>query len=168
MPLNRPGVLPGVALLAALPGGCAGPGEPAAQLGSGELEWEAVDDDELEIIQGPQGGFHLLGSVRVAGIEAGDAEDLENPNNPTTRFDVEHDGASILLTGEFTQGLERTPLGTETWTHEVIGRFAILDIEDDDELHGERVNFSVEVTDVHGVTVSDALDVGLVRHPLNP
>jgi len=137
-------------------------------LGSGEVEWESLDDGELEIVQGPQGGFHLLGSVRVAGIEAGNPEDLEDPDNPTTQFDVVFEGASMLLTGDFTQGLERTPAGTETWTHQVVGRFAILDIEDDDELHGETVTFSVEVTDAHGVVVTDDVELDLVRHPLNP
>ena len=141
--------------------------EPAAIIGTGELEWVSMeDDDELEVILGSQSGYHLLGSVRVAGIEGGDADDLTNPANPTTRFDVILEGSSILLTGEFTQGLERT-VGNPEWTHEVIGRRAILDIEDDDDLEGETVLFSVEVTDIHGVVVSDEVSVEVIKHPLN-
>ena len=147
--------------------GCPSADDPAALIGGGELEWEDFDGD-AEIIQGPQGGFHLLGSVRVTGIEAGDPTDLQSPNNPTITFDVVHGDGSMLLTGEFTQGMEGTPEGTEGWTHQIVGRFAILDIEDDDELHGESVTFSVRVEDAFGVVVEDAVELDLERHPLNP
>jgi hypothetical protein len=148
--------------------GCT-PAEPRALLGAGEFEWEELEPgDEHEIIQGPQGGFHLLASVRVGGVEPGDPDDLEDPNNPTVRFDVLVDGASRSATGEFTQGLESTPPDASTWTHQVVGRFAILDITDDDELHGETAELTVEVRDVAGLVVTDALELELVRHPLNP
>ena len=46
--------------------------EPApldARLGAGEWEWEALEDGgDIAVIQGPQGGFHILGSVRVSGV----------------------------------------------------------------------------------------------------
>ena len=149
--------------------GCPADAEPDAILGAGEFEWEALEDgQEHEIIQGPQGGFHLLASVRVAGIEAGDPDDLQSPDNPTVQFDVLVGGDSWLDTGDFTQGLEPTPIGTETWTHQVVGRFAILDIEDDDELHGETAELTVEVQDVNGIVVTDSIELDLVRHPLNP
>ena len=164
MPVSLREILPLALLLA----GCPSPDEPAALIGSGEIEWESLDDGEAQVIQGPQGGFHLLASVRVTGIETGDPGDLLNANNPTAQFDVVLGGDSMLLTGDFTQGLERTPAGTDGWTHEVVGRFAILDIEDDDELHGETVTFSVSVEDVNGVTVTDSIELDLERHPLNP
>ena len=63
-------LLVGAALLI-LTQGCASSAIPAVEIGTGEIEFQPLDDgDMLDIIQGPQGGFHLLGSLRVKGIEA--------------------------------------------------------------------------------------------------
>ena len=49
----------------------------------------------------------------------------------------------------------------------MIGRFAILGIDSDGELDGEDVVFSVTVTDVDGVQVSDERRVTCVPDPRN-
>jgi hypothetical protein len=150
--------------------GCPSPGDevPAAQLGTGEAEFAGVDDgDVLQIVQGPQGGFHLLGSVRVKGLEPGDPRDLSSPDNPTVTFAVLHDGAEVQLLQPFTQGLEAVPSSAAPWTHEQVGRFVTLDIAADDDLDGETVTVRVQVDDVRGVTVRDEVTVDLEPHPFN-
>ena len=109
--------------------GCAAPekppkdeglGEPGIELGTGEWEWETLEGvTEMPIIQGPQGGFHFLGSVRVSGIEPGDP-DLANPNNPTTAFAVLLDGEDITMSATHTQGLDQTPNLDQVFRHQMV------------------------------------------------
>ena len=146
--------------------GCAP--EPALLLGSGEVDFEEVDDgDSMPVIQGPQGGFHLLASFLVAGVEAGDRRNLSDDRNPLITLDVEQDGASLILISPFVQGLAEAPDALRPWTHQLIGRFAILDIAADHELDGATVTLSARVDDVHGVAVSDSIQVDLFPHPDN-
>ncbi len=146
--------------------GCAS--EPALVLGTGEIDFQEVDNGaSMPIIQGPQGGFHLLASFLVLGVEAGDRQNLGDENNPSITLDVDHEGDSIILISPFVQGLEEAPLSARPWTHQLLGRFAILDIVVDDELDGETVTLSARVDDAHGVTVSDSVSVDLYPHPDN-
>jgi len=159
----------GLALALVLLGGCAGPGteDPGMQLGTGEVEFEAVQDgDTLPVIRGPQGGYHVLGSLLAKGLEAGDSEDLTSDRNPTVTFDVMHGGESILLIGPFTQGLDDAPSSADPFTHQVVGRFLILSATDA-ELDGETVTISVRIDDVDGVSLDDEISVELEPHPFN-
>ena len=63
---------------------CASAVDPEVLLGTGEYEFETLEDgDEIDIVYGPQGGYHLLGSIRIKGLEAGDYTDLSHVSNPT-------------------------------------------------------------------------------------
>jgi hypothetical protein len=147
-----------LSLLLACGGPDAGQVPVEGQLGTGEWEWEAlVDGDEIPVIQGPQGGFHLLGSVRVAGLETGDPDDLSESQNPTTSFHVWRGSTDLTPGARYVQGLDPVTDDIEPFTHEMIGRFAILDIDDDDELDGVELLFEVVVEDVQGELASDAL-----------
>ncbi|MEE2751661.1 MAG: hypothetical protein VX519_09540 [Myxococcota bacterium] len=153
---------------------CTQSGEPAdsvtpqAKIGTGEWEWaELSDGAEIEVIQGPQGGFHLLGSVRVAGIESGDPESLGDADNPTSTFQVWVEGVPLAPSAVYVQGLEPILGEGAPFSHEMVGRFAILDIESDDVLDGVSVEFEVEVVDVEGVVVQDSRSLLAVPHPLN-
>ena len=157
----------GVAL-ATLAGCPSAPQDPAAELGTGTTEFEALDaGDSVFVVLGPQGGYHIEGSLRVVGIETGDPEDLASAQNPTITFDVLHGGASILTIPPITQGIAEAPPDAAPFTHELLGRRLILSIGDDAELDGEALTLSVSVQDVGGVFVSDAVDVVGEPHPLN-
>lgn len=161
-------ILPAALLLAA----CGSDAEddpvlpPSLELGTGEVEFESIDDgDDVWVIQGPQGGFHILGSIRVTGVERGDPDDLEDPDNPTTEFQVYRGTERLdVLGARYTQGLDRFEPGV----YGMIGRFVILDIIEDDEVAGDTLHVTVDVTDVNGVQLSDELDVVAVPHPQNP
>jgi len=162
---TRPFLLACALGLAACPSGSEDPG---VLLGTGEVEFETVGDgDTMQVIRGPQGGYHLLGSVLVKGMEAGDPDDLGSDRNPTLTFDVVHDGASIILIDSITQGLEDAPASQAPFTHQVVGRFVVLDITSDAELDGETVTMSITVEDVQGETQSDDVTVDLEPHPFN-
>ena len=45
--------------------------EPTLTIGSGEYKWEDLSEgDEVEMVHGPQGGWHMLGSARIAHTES--------------------------------------------------------------------------------------------------
>jgi hypothetical protein len=143
----------------------AGPPSITLATGAEEIE-ELTEGGDIYIVQGPQGGFHFYGSFYASGIEPGDPDDLSDPDNPTGEFRV-FEGATrvdIAQANEFTQGLEPIP---GTGGVGKIGRLVILDISDDAELDGASVRFEVEVTDVHGVTVSDQRMLTAIPHPAN-
>jgi len=76
-----------VPLLLILAMGCSTPEPPAPFLafGTGERTFEPLmDGDDGVVIQGPQGGHHLLGSIQIAGVVPGTDGDLSDPDNPTT------------------------------------------------------------------------------------
>jgi hypothetical protein len=86
-------------------------GDPAAVIGTGELEFEPLGDgDELYVVLGPQGGYHLNGSVRVQGVAPGNPDDLLDPDNPTTEFRAFVGDQRVDAGGaRYTQGLDPAP-----------------------------------------------------------
>ena len=143
-------------------------GDPMIELGTGEWEWESLEGTtELPLIQGPQGGFHFLASVRVAGIEPGVAQDLSDPTNPTTKFVIWMNGEDITMTGTYVQGLDRAPEDAAPFFHEMVGRFVIVDITADEELDGVEVEMSVDVTDIHGTHLNMSRWFTAYPHPFN-
>lgn len=156
------------------PGGSGGEGEPVVEVGTGEYEFEAITEgQELQVIQGPQGGFHVLGSLRCQGLVPGDRDDLGAADNPTVTFDVVIDGESFILfedgesTAEYTQGLDAYQGSDGDWTNEMTGRLVKLDIASDDEVEAREATVSVVVADVEGDVGSDSIEVVLVPHPFN-
>ena len=130
--------------------------------------WEDLEDgDRIPVIQGPQGGWHLLGSVRMMGLEAGDHTDLQNAKNPTTQFEVWYEGTNYTPDSSYTQGVRPGPSDAAPFSHEMVGRFAILDIRSDDELDEVDVEFRVTVTDVKGRSASDSRNLRAYAYELN-
>jgi len=147
--------------------GAADPVPPEVTLGTGDVSFESLQSgDDIYIVQGPQGGFHFFGSVLVRGIDPGDPDNLDAPDNPTTDFQVWSGGARVdVMAAHYVQGLEPGP---DANTYEMIGRLVILDIQADDELAGAQVRFLVSVTDTAGNSASCELMLTAVRHPNNP
>lgn len=141
-------------------------GDPVAVLGTGELEFEPLaDGDEIYVVLGPQGGYHLNGSVRVQGVAPGNPDDLLDPDNPTTEFRAFAGDRRVDAGGaSYTQGLDPAP---DPYHGQMVGRRVILDILDDAELDGAAVRFEVTVTDVYGNSASASVMVTAVPHPNN-
>lgn len=155
-------------LLSVLLLGCEVDTVPEALLGTGSWEWQPLEDGEgIPVILGPQGGYHVLGSVRLKGLVPGNVNDLEDPKNPTTTFSVQVDGTNLTPGSVFVQGIRPAPESVRPWTHEMLGRFAILDIESDQELNEVPIVFSVTVTDHTGLSVSDEMTLQAYPYELN-
>ena len=104
----------------------------------------------------------------MSGIEPGDPDDLGEVDNPTTTFFAWVNGENLAPVARYVQGLDPVSDTSVTdFSHEMIGRFAILDIEADDELDGVELTFEVVVEDVNGGLVSDSLSLVAYPHPYN-
>ncbi|MDB4959315.1 MAG: hypothetical protein JWO36_6884 [Myxococcales bacterium] len=57
----------------------------SVDLGTGDTAFEAMPD-QLALVYGEQGGFHIPARSRIHGLEPGDPVDIANPTNPRTRF----------------------------------------------------------------------------------
>ena len=142
--------------------------EPEVRLGTGEIAWQDVGEQGVVyVIYGPQGGYHLLGSVRVRGLNAGDASDLSSIQNPATAFSVIWNDVEMVTSAPIVQGMDPVMEEGVDWTHEMIGRFAILDITTDQKIDNQEVTFSVTVTDAAGQSYRDTRNVIVEPHPSN-
>jgi len=142
--------------------------EPEIELGTGELEFVPIDDgDSIQLVLGPQGGFHLLGSLRVRGMPTGDPDNLEDPENPTGQFEVLFGETDLIISSPFTQGLDPIEDCEGGWAAEKVGRFAILDVEDDETLDGQSIHFAVQLETPDGIQVHDERQLVVEPHPLN-
>ena len=149
-------------------GGCVDDGLAAVEIGTGELSFERISEgQDLELIRGPQGGYHFLVSIRTKNLVGGDRGNLGDPTNPTINLDVVHNGESLILIGPITQGLDTAPASERPFTHQMTGRFAIVDVTGDEQLEGETITLSVVVSDSEGVIVDDSVDVRSIAHPDN-
>lgn len=139
-------------------------GPPTIELGGGEREFETIiEGDNAFIVQGPQDGYHLFGSLRATNVNAGNIKDLTDPSNPTTTFEVYAGQVRVdLMASTYRQGLRPSPFGVE-----MVGRTVILDIEDDSELDGMMLRFVVRLEDADGVVVTDERMVIGRAHPNN-
>ncbi|MBX2798981.1 MAG: hypothetical protein KTR31_15000 [Myxococcales bacterium] len=145
--------------------------DPALRLGTGTDDFvEVGDGDDIVIIFGPQGGYHLDGSLQVQGIEPGNADDLSSPDNPLTTFSVTRPGGEVIsgLKGDevvdYRQGIDTSG---EPGVFEMIGRRIFLDIVSDTAIAGETLTVTVSVEDVNGVALEDSHELVAVPHPLN-
>lgn len=138
---------------------------PAMRIGTGDAAFIPLSNgDDIQVIQGPQGGFHILGALQATGIEPGDTDNLFDSSNPEIHFKVYDGDERVDASNAFIQGLDNT-----RWrdTYEVVGRFVFLDIESDDELVGRTLRFTAELTDVDGVVLTDERTLGAVASPFN-
>lgn len=139
-------------------------GPPTIEIGTGERDFESLrDGDSVFIVQGPQDGYHIFGSVQATNVNEGNVQYLSDPTNPRTTFEV-YQGLQRVdaMASSYQQGLRPSPAGVE-----MVGRTVILDIESDSDLAGMELRFVVTIEDYDGVVVSDERLVQGIAHPNN-
>lgn len=52
----------------------------------------AADGDDLPLVLGPQGSYHVWGALRATGVVPGDPADFAEPRNPKLTMALEADG----------------------------------------------------------------------------
>ena len=73
----------------------------------------------------------------------------------------------MVTSAPIVQGMDPVMEEGIDWTHEMIGRFAILDITTDQKIDNQAVIFSVTVTDADGQSYRDTRNVIIEPHPSN-
>lgn len=125
-------------------------------LGTGQLSWEPLDTTggtRVELIHGPQGGYHLFGRVRYTSLGPDvyvrfrvTPVDGGSPlNDPAERIH--------LIEG---RGLARAGNGWETPNAQLV---VLVNIQNPDAVVGRRVRFEVSVAPSPGLETTPALRV---------
>lgn len=131
-----------LALLAPAAAGCGGDDDRPFQVGSGEDEFEDVDEGEVDIETGGQGGYHIWISIRCS----------ECAPTGVVRFGVTDVETGALVTAEgLTQAVDMV---TEDEWRQAAGMRAFL-AYDGSELDGREVRLWAELDDDAGRTWKD-------------
>ncbi|MCA9610059.1 MAG: hypothetical protein KC619_30895 [Myxococcales bacterium] len=144
-------------LLGAL--GCDGPGGvdagrdaagamPTVELGTGTSAFEPIPETgaELELVMGPQGGFHVFVTARIEDL---DVEDM------LIRY-AAHDAATGELVGhEATYVTDSTRLARDGTGWVRAGDFVILHDSSPDTVRGRVLEISVHVEEASGALSAD-------------
>jgi len=121
--------------------------EPALELGTGSWRFDALEDgQEVELIRGAQGGWHMWVSLRVRGVDM---------DRPLIELSVQPADESRPA-DETAIALPFESENSEGWRQR-IGYTGI--VEDPSCLVGELVRFRVEMTTPDGEVLSSERDV---------
>lgn len=122
--------------------------EPACTLGTGLTALEPFPPEGMPVIRGPQGGWHVFGSLVCEGIEGGSDRDLLDPTNPTVSWRV-LDGEGALLAGY--ENLRR-PMATPEGPR-LIGEFLVFRTRTYAEVLDRDVTVDLYLRDVNGAEI---------------
>lgn len=119
-------------------------GPVVLEVGTGTGEWTDLrEGDLLEIRHGPQGGYHVFGSVRARGVDPGDPEvpyTLDNPHI-TLQLWVEDDSVAAFV--DQPRALEPAPDGWFTY----LAQSVVFTSQDPPTLAGLTGRFEATVAD---------------------
>lgn len=136
------------------PGACDGLGTPSVTVGTGLDVFTPYEDGaSLPFWHGPQGGWHVYGSVQVHGLFVPDTLDYADPDNLIVDF-VVTDAAGASLAGY--AGLPRLFTPDPEGVPQLLGERLILSIMAPEDVEGDTVTVEVTVTDACGTVVTDA------------
>jgi hypothetical protein len=110
--------------------------EPRIVAGAGLSAFMALaDGDPVEIIAGPQGGWHLDLGARIEGV----------PAMGLLRYTLRNDaGVVVSLPAEYAVDPARVMPSGEGWTR--VGDRAVLDVRSPDEVSGRPLTLDVRFT----------------------
>ena len=123
---------------------------PSVELGTGGTAFVSLDDSNnaFELIHGTQGGYHLLISTSVVGLEG------EAPVAATIVGSI--DGTELARSTPWLNMRCNSGVGLQSW-----GTFLIYD-DTPEALTGQNTLIEIELEDVDGRTVSDSATVLIV------
>lgn len=127
-------------------------GPPSLALGTGQTHFEPLTDgDPLDMLRGPQGGFHVFGSLQLTELVGGSGP---------IETDIPHVGFSLVTDEQEEVAAWATrPLWVPDG--ELIGQLVVFSHPVPPSLDGVGATFSAEVTDRCDSTASDAVSVVL-------
>lgn len=135
---------------------CEPGGSVTLQLGTGETEFVALqEDDDLWFFAGPQGGHHVYVSLHATGLEPGTGR-LDAPDDPEVTIALSTDASSL-------SSFEQRPrvFLADGGAMALIGQLVVLDHADPSALHGVPAILAAEVEDRCGNHGAAEVDVVL-------
>lgn len=130
--------------------------QPVLEIGTGIEDFEPLPA-EVGYEFGPQGGWHIWGSLRAEGIWTG-IEGTPNETTPVVSFTMQ------AVEGDLTGGYDRLrrPMTLQADdVAELVGEQVILDVSDPSEADGVQVELMATVEDACGTVVTDTRRVVL-------
>lgn len=149
------------ALAAAALVGCAEPDPsdtgvaPWLELGTGETEFVPLEDgDEVALVYGPQGGWHVDTTAMFGGIALDGAE---------LSYEARDPDSGAVLNYPYTASLHPSVLQEleDGWLR--VGDRAVFEIDSDEEILGRTVQLEVRLVDGAGLELVDTRQITVVR-----
>jgi hypothetical protein len=140
------------------------PGPPASlaavELGTGTTRYEPLmSEQELDLIMGPQGGYHFIVHARIRDLSPGDPQRPGRPEDPSTTFSVFAEDGHQMDFGYPPYRLGYEPLpptqGDDGWYALPSGRILQVENEEIPAIYNTPVKLTVTVTDQLGRRASD-------------
>jgi len=129
------------------------------KLGTGDQSFVLVEEGaQVPYYPGPQGGWHVFGSLMARGMVPGVVDDLTAPDTPLLKYRVTKDGETFAGV-DYQQPRWLTDAG-DGW-HQHIGEQLVLAILDTYDADGAEVVMEFELTDANGSVLSATLPVTL-------
>ena len=132
------------------------PSEPASvtpwlELGSGQSEFIDVEDgDELTLVYGIQGGWHVDGAAKFGGID---------PEGASLTYLATDPDSGELLNYTYNAQLSENLLQEieDGWLR--LGDLVVFDVDSDSDVLGRTINIELTLTDADGNTMQDSRTV---------
>ncbi|HHH28535.1 MAG TPA: hypothetical protein ENK57_09335 [Polyangiaceae bacterium] len=136
-------------------GGDAGGGAARVELGTGTAAFEAIPETggELELVGGPQGGFHVFVTARLFNLD---------PEGMTLRFSARDSSTSTAVGTPAVFLLVAARVQREGDHFVRVGDFLILDDSSPDAVRGTTLDITVTAEDADGRAASDERTVLIV------
>ena len=130
------------------PSGCEAGSNPVLTLGKGELSYAPMDagDGTVELVHGPQGGFHTVIALEAVAADA------------ASEWTVQIRGYLADVERATTTPYVTMQCNNQTGTLQAWGFLLIWDAQPE-ELDGQRVHMEADGQDAAGTALSAAVDV---------
>ncbi|WP_152629735.1 hypothetical protein [Haliangium ochraceum] len=159
---------PGCGSQAAPPGG-----DVEVEIGTGVVDFEALTPGQtLELVAGPQGGYHFQVHARMRGLAPGDPRQPGLAENPTTYFRaLDESGARVDLAEIRRLGYSPDTAGDTSeatpgsWYGLPSARLLLIANEHAPRLYGRELSLEVFVEDAEGRSAGHALTIVAMPSP---
>jgi hypothetical protein len=137
-----------------------------AEIGTGMFTFERlVEGQPLDLIAGPQGGFHFVIHARMRGMTPGDPRQPGLAENPTTFFRVlDEDGNRVDVPEVRKIGYAPDPQ-VSGWYALPSGRILLIDNTRASALYGRPVTIELQIQDGSGRMAGDTARITAVAFP---
>lgn len=125
-------------------GRCDDPDVPCVELGVGPEIVPVADDEEIELVHGPQGGWHVELGVRFTGID---------PLAITLVYEAHREDDGELV-AQMRYGITPRRLGVDGHHRLRAEDLVIFDIDSGDQVRSRRTTFTVRIEDESGAELA--------------